>query len=79
MQSMLDSEWEGYPLTSDISYHTGPEPCVDKNESCHDWFLKGECLINPDYMLENCRKSCKVCGKFDMDQSFFFICNKRSG
>merc|ERR1719427_1445714 len=36
-------------------------PCVDDNKHCPDWSKSGECEKNPDYMLVNCRKSCKVC------------------
>lgn len=35
--------------------------CVDKNESCNYWASNGECQNNPDYMLVNCKKSCKNC------------------
>ena len=35
--------------------------CVDHNENCPDWSLKGECKNTPDFMLLNCPKSCKAC------------------
>ena len=31
----------------------------DHDENCHDWANRGECEINPDYMLHFCRKSCQ--------------------
>merc|ERR1739844_8739 len=36
-------------------------PCVDNSKHCPVWSKTGECEKNPDYMLVNCRKSCKVC------------------
>ncbi|OEU13236.1 hypothetical protein FRACYDRAFT_155384, partial [Fragilariopsis cylindrus CCMP1102] len=35
--------------------------CVDENENCADWANKGECQNNQQYMLTDCRKSCKSC------------------
>jgi len=32
----------------------------DHNETCHDWANRGECEINPDYMLHYCAKSCQT-------------------
>lgn len=32
----------------------------DKNESCAEWANAGECVSNPDYMLENCAASCST-------------------
>ncbi|XP_070543322.1 uncharacterized protein [Ptychodera flava] len=34
--------------------------CVDENTRCAEWANRGECDINPDYMLVNCKKSCRV-------------------
>lgn len=28
---------------------------------CNKWALEGECQINPDWMISNCRKSCRSC------------------
>ena len=36
-------------------------PCVDNNKHCSWWSRRGECIKSADYMLVNCRKSCKVC------------------
>ena len=35
--------------------------CNDEHEDCPDWADDGECKSNPTFMLEACRKSCKVC------------------
>ncbi|GAB1610736.1 zinc metalloproteinase nas-14-like isoform X2 [Argonauta hians] len=39
----------------------GKKDCVDSHQSCPTWASKGECTKNPDYMLVNCKKSCKKC------------------
>mmetsp|Transcript_62643 Transcript_62643/g.70039 ORF Transcript_62643/g.70039 Transcript_62643/m.70039 type:complete len:182 (-) Transcript_62643:102-647(-) len=36
-------------------------PCVDENEGCPDWAVGGECSSNQQFMLLDCRKSCKSC------------------
>ena len=36
--------------------------CTDKNEYCADWAKRGECTANPEWMEENCAKSCGKCG-----------------
>jgi len=36
-------------------------PCEDNNKRCQEWADRGECKINPNYMLKWCRLSCKVC------------------
>jgi hypothetical protein len=35
--------------------------CSDFNDSCPAWANRGECDINPSYMLQNCQLSCGVC------------------
>ena len=35
--------------------------CIDLNNMCINWTMQGECQKNPMYMLERCKKSCKVC------------------
>lgn len=37
--------------------------CVDTNPSCSDWAKRGECQINPNYMLINCPVSCNTCDR----------------
>ena len=36
--------------------------CEDDNQSCEFWATRGECQINPGYMLPICTKSCNACG-----------------
>ncbi len=36
--------------------------CKDKDDRCKEWAEWGECKNNPDWMLANCKKSCKQCG-----------------
>jgi hypothetical protein len=35
--------------------------CNDDYDNCPAWAANGECDINPEYMLYNCKKSCKSC------------------
>ena len=35
--------------------------CVDNNNNCSYWSKNNECIINPKYMLYNCKKSCDIC------------------
>lgn len=35
--------------------------CVDNHENCGYWANRGECEANPGYMLNWCKRSCKVC------------------
>jgi hypothetical protein len=36
--------------------------CYDKNEKfCQGWAEQGECIVNPLYMDDECRMSCKKC------------------
>lgn len=37
------------------------DDCVDGHENCSFWASKGECAANPNYMTENCKKSCNNC------------------
>jgi len=47
-----------YPATT-TRPTTTPE-AVDKNSNCSQWASNGECKNNPNYMLQNCAKSCKI-------------------
>lgn len=39
------------------------EICLDGNQLCPAWASLGRCTgETKDYMLNNCKKSCKVCG-----------------
>ena len=35
--------------------------CSDLYDDCGKWAANNECIINPEYMLYNCPKSCKAC------------------
>ena len=35
--------------------------CLDNYDKCPTWAANSECDINPEYMLYNCKKSCKSC------------------
>lgn len=42
-----------------------PKKCEDLagQEKCKEWKKKGDCTRLPDYMLQNCMKSCELCGQ----------------
>ena len=33
------------------NYISSPINCIDYDNRCNQWAIRGECLINPDYML----------------------------
>ena len=35
--------------------------CKNTHHMCSEWALVGECESNPDFMLEKCKESCRVC------------------
>lgn len=35
--------------------------CKDRHQYCGSWAANGDCERNPGYMINNCRKSCRVC------------------
>lgn len=36
--------------------------CIqDQHHRCQEWANRGECKINPRYMLRNCKRACKFC------------------
>jgi hypothetical protein len=41
------------------------EECVDKETDCQFWadLDPSECLMNPTYMLSDCKKACRACKK----------------
>ena len=41
-----------------LTFLTG---CKDKKKHCGSWAKDGECTKNPDFMNENCAKSCHKC------------------
>ena len=44
---------------------------VDQDENCKQWAEQGECDANPDWMLENCQKSCAAAVHTPDRKSFF--------
>jgi hypothetical protein len=45
--------------------------CTDDYDDCPTWAGNGECVVNPEYMLYHCAKSCQSCAltpqqKFDL-------------
>jgi len=40
-----------------------PSDCLDSHEKCSFWAQHGECDNNPNYMLNNCQKSCHSCDR----------------
>lgn len=54
------------------------EDCADNYEGCPVWAENGECVINPEYMLYNCAKSCKACALGDQEKyNITYIYNNR--
>ncbi|XP_042894037.1 putative tyrosinase-like protein tyr-3 [Penaeus japonicus] len=45
--------------------------CSDSHKHCGTWAAAGECERNPDWMVNNCQKSCKTCGKECSDSNNF--------
>ena len=37
------------------------DKCEDKHRMCPEWSLIGECEANPNFMLQECKKSCRLC------------------
>jgi hypothetical protein len=44
------------------------QSCVDNYDDCPKWAADNECIINPEYMLYNCPKSCKACSLKPQDK-----------
>ncbi|KAL3805657.1 hypothetical protein HJC23_005901 [Cyclotella cryptica] len=47
----------------------GNDLCADQEEDCSEFAAAGECLINPDYMLEYCKYSCWACVNPEKDRA----------
>jgi hypothetical protein len=60
--SNSSGEEGGSCLANDGSCEASEEACDDSDEGCEYWASIGECRVNPNWMKENCRKSCNVCG-----------------
>jgi hypothetical protein len=53
------------------THRDGSEPnphCVDDLKECPEWAGKGECFVNPVFMLANCKYSCWVCVNIPKDR-----------
>ena len=35
--------------------------CTDDSPRCYTWARSGECVKNANFMLSNCRQSCRTC------------------
>lgn len=42
------------------------QTCSDLNMACAEWARAGQCNANPDYMSQQCRKSCGLCAKDEL-------------
>jgi hypothetical protein len=52
--------------------------CNDNYKGCPAWAANNECVINPEYMLYNCAKSCQACALNDQEKyNITYIYNKR--
>ena len=38
------------------------DKCEDIDQHCPEWVSNNECATRPDYMAQNCKKSCEMCG-----------------
>ena len=54
--------------SSSSSIAVDEEACTDKHGYCDLWAEKGECLINPIYMRNACKRSCWVCVDYGSDE-----------
>lgn len=39
-----------------------PKECKDLEDGCKTWVGNGDCIRLPDYMSQNCKKTCEMCG-----------------
>ena len=44
--------------------------CKDNSEKCEKYASWGECTRNPEWMLENCKVSCKACPRTEEMPSY---------
>jgi len=56
---MNDEDDEEYDEMMELS--SGGEQCSDFRDRCGEWAMAGECVLNPEWMVENCRDSCYMC------------------
>jgi len=54
------SKDDGFDYEEEVNWQNH-EKCIDQHADCESWARKGECEINPSYMVSNCAKSCSSC------------------
>jgi hypothetical protein len=53
--------------------------CDDQFDDCSKWAANNECIINPEFMLYSCSKSCQACSLSEQDKyNLVQIYNSRS-
>ena len=60
-ENILDENEVSSDISSPGLRHGIYNNCHDEKNNCDSWAEQGECEINPNYMLSNCRKSCGCC------------------
>lgn len=55
-----DSVHPSKPIVTTVAPPTATT-CVDFSQNCQWWASRGECIRNPHYMLNHCKKSCQQC------------------
>lgn len=53
-----DDEYDDQDVNDD---KVSESQCVDEDHRCAGWAARGECNLNPNYMLRGCPVSCKSC------------------
>jgi len=53
--------WKNKNYYTSCSGSGSAPACVDSHQMCHDWAARGECHLNPNYMLTSCALSCASC------------------
>ncbi len=48
-------------ISNYFSRQDSEKECVDKSDECPLWAEDGDCNLNPQYMMQNCAKTCMVC------------------
>ena len=52
------------------------EKCIDISENCAQWVSRKECTTRPDYMAQNCKKSCEMCGPGKYEEANLIVNNR---
>lgn len=56
-------------LVATLAKQPDNDTCSDTFSECAKWAANDECVINPEYMLYNCAKSCKACSYTPADKA----------